>query len=84
METKVIIDEKDDYEIELGDKTIAHILLGMLEKKGVDAYVYDKHPLKTGTSIHVSGATPKAKLKAAVADAEKEWATLKKTLATVK
>ena len=84
METTVIIDEKEDYEIELADKTVAHMLLGMLEKNGVDAYVYDEHPLKVGTRIHVSGATPKAKLKAAVADAEKEWATLKKTLATVK
>jgi len=80
MEIKILENKKDVVEIEFDDKTLPNVLASELTKEGVDAYVYEKHPLFPGYRLHIAGDEPMKKLKKAVSAAESEWSEFKKEL----
>ena len=80
MDIKVVENKKDVVEIEFDDKTLPNVLVGELIKEGMDAYVYEKHPLFPGYRLHIAGDEPMKKLKKAVSSVESEWGDFKKEL----
>ena len=51
MDVSVITHEKGVLELEFSEKEIASALLPIFRDMGVDAYTYDPHPLKPGSSL---------------------------------
>jgi DNA-directed RNA polymerase subunit L len=80
MEIKVLENKKDVVEIEFDDKTLPNVLVSELIKGGLDAYVYENHPLFPGYRLHISGDEPMKKLKKAIGSVESEWSEFKKEL----
>jgi len=80
MEVKILENDKEALEIEFEDKTLPHVLAKQLNKDGVDAYVYEEHPLLTGHRLHINSADAMKKLKKALSAVEGEWSELKKEL----
>jgi DNA-directed RNA polymerase subunit L len=80
MEIKVVENKKDVVEIEFDEKTLPNVLVNELNKDGVDAYVYENHPLFPGYRLHIEGEEPMKKLKKAVGAVEDQWTDLKKEL----
>lgn len=80
MEIKIVENKKDVIEIEFDNKTLPNALVSELNKEGVDAYVYEKHPLFPGYRLHIKGGEPMKKLKKALSTVEGEWSEFKKEL----
>ena len=73
MEMKIVENKKDVLEIEFYDKTLPNVLMKQLNADGVDAYVYEKHPLFPGYRLNVKASDPMKALKKALSAVEKDW-----------
>lgn len=80
MEVRIIENKKDVVEIETDDKTLPHVLVGELNREGVDAYAYENHPLFPGYRLRIKSEDAMKKLKKALSNVEDEWGELKKEL----
>ncbi|MBM3309445.1 MAG: hypothetical protein FJY77_04245 [Candidatus Altiarchaeales archaeon] len=80
MEVKILENKDDVLEIEFDDKTVPNVLARQLNKEGVDAYVYEEHPLLAGYRLHIKASDPVKKLKKALSTVEDDWTELKKEL----
>jgi len=80
MEVKILENKKDVLEIEFDDKTLPNVLVTELSKQGVDAYVYENHPLFPGYRLHIEGEDPMKTLKKAITTVDDEWGEFKKQL----
>ena len=80
MEIKILENKKDVVEIEFDDKALPAVLVKELSKAGIDAYVYEKHPLFPGYRLHIAGEEPMKKLKKAINTIEGDWDEIKKDL----
>ncbi|HDH41254.1 MAG TPA: hypothetical protein ENG12_02460 [Candidatus Altiarchaeales archaeon] len=80
MEIKFIQKKKGVVELEFDDKTLPNALVGVLSEMGVDAYVYDPHPLIPGYRLHVEAPDAMKELKSAMNRVEKEWKEFHKLL----
>lgn len=65
---------------EVPSKELAEALGSVLNKKGIDAYAYEPHPLSNTYRLKISGKNPKNELKKALKDTKKEWVKLEKLL----
>jgi DNA-directed RNA polymerase subunit L len=80
MEVKIIENKKDLVEIEVDDKTLPSVLVEELNREGVDAYVYEKHPLFPGYRLRIKGDDAMKKLKKAISNAEDNWGEMRKEI----
>jgi DNA-directed RNA polymerase subunit L len=72
MEVKIINEEKNKLDIELGSLTIAEILRVYLNKEGAKLAAWKRdHPTKNPI-LHIEADNPKKLLKKAIATLEKE------------
>ena len=72
MEVKILKDEKDELDIEVGSLTIAEVLRVYLNKEGAKLAAWKRdHPTKNPI-LHIKGDNPKKILKNAIATLEKE------------
>lgn len=80
MEMKILTNKKGVLELEFDEKTLPEVLCAELQKKGVDAYAYEEHPLLTGYKLHIEDKEPMKKLKLATSQVDKDWKSLRKSL----
>lgn len=73
MEVKFIQKEKDVLKLEFDDKALPNALAEVLSDGGVDAYVYEPHPLIIGYRLHVEAPDATKELKSALDRVEQEW-----------
>ncbi|RLI92512.1 MAG: hypothetical protein DRO89_02005 [Candidatus Altiarchaeales archaeon] len=78
MEIKFIQKKKGVIELEFDDKTLPNALVGVLSERGIDAYVYDPHPLMPGYRLHVEAPDAMKELKSALNQVEKKWKSFHK------
>ena len=78
MDVSFIEKKKGVLELEFDNKTLPNALAGALTDMGVDAYVYEPHPLKVGFRLHLEAADAMKELKSAVDSVEKDWKALGK------
>lgn len=72
MEVKILKDEKNELDVEVGSLTIAEVLRVYLNKEGAKLAAWKRdHPTKNPI-IHIEGDNPKKLLKSAIAKLEKE------------
>ncbi len=72
MEIKIIKDEKNELDIEVGSLTIVEVLRVYLNKQGAKLAAWKRdHPTKNPI-LHIEGDNPKKLLKGAIATLEKE------------
>jgi len=72
MEIKILKDEKNELDIEIGSLTIAEVLRVYLNKEGAKLAAWKRdHPTKNPI-LHIEGDNPKKLLKRAIATLEKE------------
>lgn len=72
MEVKILKDEKNELDVELGSLTIAEVLRVYLNKQGAKVAAWRRdHPTKNPV-LHIEGDNPKKILKSAIATLEKE------------
>ncbi len=72
MEVKILKDEKNELDIEVGSLTIAEVLRVYLNKEGAKLAAWKRdHPTENPT-LHIEGDNPKKILKNAIATLEKE------------
>ena len=72
MEIKIVKDEKNELDIEVGSLTIAEVLRVYLNKQGAKLAAWKRdHPTKNPV-LHIEGDNPKKLLKGAIATLEKE------------
>jgi len=72
MEVKILKDEKNELDIEVGSLTIAEVLRVYLNKEGAKLAAWKRdHPTKNPI-IHIEADNPKKILKSAIATLEKE------------
>jgi len=72
MEVKILKDEKNELDIEVGSLTIAEVLRVYLNKEGAKLAAWKRdHPTKNPV-LHIEGDNPKKILKSAIATLEKE------------
>lgn len=80
MEIKFIQKKKGTIELEFDDKTLPNALVGVLSERGIDAYVYDPHPLIPSYGFHVEASDAMKELKSALNQVEREWKEFHKLL----
>jgi len=80
MKIKFIQKKKGVVELEFDDKTLPNALAGVLSERGIDAYVYDPHPLIPSYGLHVEAPDAMRELKSALNQVEKEWGEFHKLL----
>jgi len=72
MEVRILKDEKNELDIEVGSLTIAEVLRVYLNKEGAKLAVWRRdHPTKNPI-LHIEGDNPKKILKNSIATLEKE------------
>ncbi|MCK5320977.1 hypothetical protein KAJ38_00180 [Candidatus Pacearchaeota archaeon] len=72
MEIKILKDEKNELDIEVGSLTIAEVLRVYLNKQGAKLAAWKRdHPTESPI-LHIEGDNPKKLLKGAIAALEKE------------
>jgi len=72
MEIKILKDEKNELDIEIGSLTIAEVLRVYLNKQGAKLAAWRRdHPTKNPV-LHIEGDNPKKILKGAITMLEKE------------
>jgi len=72
MEVKILKDEKNELDVEVGSLTIAEVLRVYLNKEGAKLAAWKRdHPTKNPV-LHIEGDNPKKILKSAIATLEKE------------
>ena len=72
MEIKILKDEKNELDIEVGSLTIVEVLRTYLNKSGAKLAAWKQdHPTKNPI-LHIQGGNPKKILKSAIASLEKE------------
>ena len=72
MEVKILKEEKDSLDIEIGNLTIVEILRIYLNKQGAKMAAWKRdHPTKNPI-LHIEGDNPKKLLKGAILNLEKE------------
>ncbi|MBU2576618.1 MAG: hypothetical protein KKF50_02760 [Nanoarchaeota archaeon] len=72
MEIKILKDEKNELDIEIGSLTIAEVLRVYLNKEGAKLAAWKRdHPTKNPI-LHIEGDNPKKLLKSAITTLEKE------------
>jgi DNA-directed RNA polymerase subunit L len=72
MEVKILKDEKNELDVEVGSITIAEVLRVYLNKEGAKLAAWKRdHPTKNPI-LHIEGDNPKKLLKSAIATLEKE------------
>ena len=72
MEIKILKDEKNELDIEVGSLTIAEVLRVYLNKEGAKLAAWKReHPTKNPV-LHIEADNPKKLLKKAIATLEKE------------
>ncbi|MFH1291269.1 MAG: hypothetical protein ABIH79_01805 [archaeon] len=72
MEIKILKDEKNELDVEIGSLTIAEVLRVYLNKSGAKLAAWRRdHPTKNPV-LHIEGDNPKKILKSAIAMLEKE------------
>ncbi len=72
MEVKILKDEKDVLDVEIGSLTMAELLRVYLNKQGANLAAWKReHPTKNPV-LHIEDSNAKKLLKAAVKEIEKE------------
>ncbi len=72
MEIKILKDEKNELEIEIGSLTIAELLRAYLNKNDVKVAAWKReHPTKNPV-LHIEADNPKKALKNTISQIEKE------------
>ena len=72
MEVKILKDEKNELDIEVGSLTIVEVLRTYLNKSGAKLAAWKQdHPTKNPI-LHIEGDNPKKILKSAIASLAKE------------
>ena len=72
MEVKILKEDKNSMDIELGSLTIAEVLRTYLNKEGAKLAAWRReHPTKN-TILHIESDNPKKLLKKAISEIEKE------------
>ena len=72
MEVKILKDEKNELDVEVGSLTIAEVLRVYLNKEGAKLAAWKRdHPTKNPI-LHIEADNPKKLLKSAIATLEKE------------
>jgi DNA-directed RNA polymerase subunit L len=72
MEVRILKDEKNELDIEVGSLTIVEVLRVYLNKEGAKLAVWRRdHPTKNPI-LHIEGDNPKKILKNSIATLEKE------------
>jgi DNA-directed RNA polymerase subunit L len=80
MEIKFIQKKKGVVQLEFDDKVLPNALVEVLSQKGVDAYVYEPHPLMPYYGLHVEASDAMKELKSALDEVEKDWKEFGKLL----
>ena len=72
MEVKILKDEKNELDIEVGSLTIAEVLRVYLNKEGAKLAAWKRDHPTENPIVHIEGDNPKKILKSAIATLEKE------------
>ncbi|MCK5449571.1 hypothetical protein KAI32_01780 [Candidatus Pacearchaeota archaeon] len=72
MEIKILKDEKNELDIEVGSLTIAEVLRVYLNKQGAKLAAWKRDHPTNNPVLHIEGDNPKKILKSAIATLEKE------------
>jgi len=80
LEPKILEDRKNSIEIRFSEKSFPNALLDKLHRNGIDAYVYEPHPLLNEIRLRIEATEPKKELKKAIKEIEREWGEFNKLL----
>jgi len=73
LEPKILEDRKNSIEIRFSEKSFPNALLDKLHNSGIDAYVYEPHPLLNEIRLRIEATEPKKELKKVIKDVKKGW-----------
>ena len=72
MEVKILKDEKNELDIEVGSLTIAEVLRVYLNEEGAKLAAWKRDHPTENPILHIEGDNPKKLLKSAITKLEKE------------
>ncbi|HEX55058.1 MAG: hypothetical protein DRO90_01465 [Candidatus Altiarchaeales archaeon] len=77
LEPRILEKRKDYVELKFSERTVPSVILEKLLENGVDAYIYEPHPLFNEIRLHIDSKNALEELKKAVNEVEEEWNELR-------